>query len=107
MRFNAATLLFASLAAAVPLEGADDAAYLETRAGPAIDPHVYIIDKPVTSGSGCPAGKASVIFDKDFQAFSVNFDEYVVQTGPAPLKAADSVKNCKITLHVGFDRGYT
>lgn len=105
MRLNTFTVLFAGLAAAAPLD--DSSIHLESRAGPAIDPHVYIIDKPVTSGTGCPSGKATVIFDKDFQAFSVNFDEYLVQTGPSPLKAADSIKNCKVTLHIGYDKGYT
>ncbi|KAH0551160.1 hypothetical protein GP486_007504 [Trichoglossum hirsutum] len=107
MRFTAAPLFFAVLAAAVPLETSEDVAFLESRAGPAIDPHLFIIDTPVTSGTGCPRGSASVVFDKDFQAFTVNFDKYQVQTGPAPLTGADSVKNCKVTLLVGFDKGYT
>lgn len=104
MRLIAASLFVAGLAAAIPLE---DAAFLESRGGPAIDPHVFIIDKPLTSGTGCPSGTATVIFDNDFQAFSVNFDHYAVSTGPAPLTVSDSIKNCKITLHIGFDKGLT
>lgn len=105
MLFTAVSLLLAGLVAAVPLETSEDVAFLESRQ--AINPDVRILEKPVVNGNGCPSGSASVVFDKDLQAFSVNFDKYNVQTGPAPLKPSDSIKNCKVTVRVGFRKGYT
>lgn len=111
MRFTAATVLLAGLAglaASIPLDVSESAVTLDARAGgPPIDPHLWIIDPPKPSGPGCPPGSAAVIFDKDLQAFTVNFDKYTVATGPAPLKSSDGTKTCKITLHIGFDKGWT
>ena len=104
MRFTALSLLFAGLATAAPLGTSEDVAFLESRQ---ISPNLKILALPDPSGTGCPRGTASVVFDPWFQSFTINFDEYFVQTGPAPLKPSDSIKFCKVTVLVGFTKGLT
>jgi len=103
MRFTIVSLLFAGLAAAAPVDTSVDVD-LETRQ---INPDLRIIGAPVANGNGCPKGTASIIFDNHEQTFTISFDQYTAQTGPAPLKPSDSIKNCKVTMLVGFTKGYT
>lgn len=103
---NVVSVLFAGLAAAAPLEGNEAAAFeIDTRQ--VINPDLKILSTPVVSGTGCPPGTGHVIFDKDFQAFTVSFDKYEVTTGPAPLVPSNSVKGCRITIHLGYTKGLT
>ncbi|AEO60608.1 hypothetical protein MYCTH_2069031 [Thermothelomyces thermophilus ATCC 42464] len=57
-------------------------------------------------GSGCPAGTADVQIDATKTLLEVTFSEYIVQTGPG-TKAADWRKNCKLTLNMEFDEGFS
>ena len=108
MRLVINPLLLVGLASAIPYENSEDAALIESRAGgPAIDPHLYIVGTPYTSGTGCPAGTANVTFNKEAQMITVNYNAFQVQTGPAPLTAKDSAQSCKLTLDVRYDRGHT
>ena len=92
MRLTAVPFLLAGLSSAIPFEASDDVALIESRAGgPAIDPHLYIVGKPYTSGTGCPKGTAEVEFDKDAQTITVSYSAFQVATGPAPLTAEKSL----------------
>lgn len=57
-------------------------------------------------GSGCPAGTADVQIDATKTLLEVTFSEYIIQTGP-DTKAADWRKNCKLTLNLEFDEGFS
>jgi hypothetical protein len=108
MRLTVVSLLLAGFACAVPLEAVEDAAAIESRAGgPDVDPHLFIVGTPYTSGTGCPKGTANVTYDKDAQTITVNFDVFQVATGPAPLTADKSAKGCKLTVSMTYDQGYT
>lgn len=94
MRFS--SLLFAGLAAALPADNL-------VAPSPAIS-DVRIID--ITAiGSGCPAGHAFVNVDATGTIFDVAFDEYIVSVGPGS-SAADSRKNCRISINLEFPSGF-
>lgn len=57
-------------------------------------------------GSGCPYGSADVRTDPSNTALEVRLSEYVVRTG-ANTGAADWRKNCKITLNLEYDAGFS
>ncbi|KAK4041925.1 hypothetical protein C8A01DRAFT_45006 [Parachaetomium inaequale] len=57
-------------------------------------------------GSGCPSGTADVQIDATKTLLEVTFSEYIIQTGPG-TKAADWRKNCKLTLNLEFDEGFS
>jgi len=108
MRLTAVPFLLAGLSSAIPFEASDDVALIESRAGgPAIDPHLYIVGKPYTSGTGCPKGTAEVEFDKDAQTITVSYSAFQVATGPAPLTAEKSAQSCKLVVNVKYDQGVT
>jgi len=105
--FALVSALLAGSAFGAPVIPGEPITAVEARAGPPGNFDFWIIDKPKASGTGCPGNTATVTWDKTLQIFVVDFDQYLVQTGPAPLIASNSVKNCKITLHVGYTKGYT
>lgn len=97
MRFLS-SLLFAGAAYAAVI--AKDS--LAAPAPPASD--IKIIN--VTAiGSGCPAGHAYVNVDATGTIFDVAFDKYIVTAGPGS-SAADSRKNCRISINLQFPAGY-
>lgn len=98
--------VLAGLAVAAPLED-HEPSYFEIDGRTVINPNLKILTTPVVSGTGCPPGTGHVIFDKDFQAFTVSFDKYEVTTGPAPLGPSNSIKGCRISLHLGYTKGLT
>ena len=107
MRLTAIPHFFLGLAAAVPLGASEDVAMIESRQGPPIDPHLFFVGTPVTSGSGCPTSKSTtILFDKDAQTITIGYNEFQVETGPA-LTAKSSTKNCKLTANMKFDEGLT
>jgi hypothetical protein len=57
-------------------------------------------------GSGCPAGTADVQIDSTKTLLEVTFSEYIIQTGPG-TKASEWRKNCKLTLNLEFDEGFS
>lgn len=57
-------------------------------------------------GSGCPAGSADVQIDATKTLMEVTFSEYIIQTGP-DTRASDWRKNCKLTLNLEFDEGFS
>jgi hypothetical protein len=57
-------------------------------------------------GSGCPYGSADVWADTSNTAIEVRLKDYVVRTGPN-TEAADWRKNCKITLNLQYDPGFS
>ncbi|KAL2120096.1 hypothetical protein VTJ04DRAFT_4122 [Mycothermus thermophilus] len=57
-------------------------------------------------GSGCPYGSADVWADTSNTAIEVRLKDYVVRTGPN-TQAADWRKNCKITLNLQYDPGFS
>ena len=107
MRFTATPIFLAGLAAAAPFDGFEDAASIEARAGPPIDPHLFIVGTPYTSGTGCPKGTVTVEIDLPQQLMTVNFDAFQVETGPAPLTAKKSAQSCKLTINMKYDAGWT
>jgi len=109
MRLTAVPLFLVALASAFPFETEEDGlAAIESRAGgPAIDPHLFIIGKPYTSGTGCPNDTAIVDFDRDAQTITVSYSAFQVATGPYPLTADKSAKSCKLVVNIQYDRGTT
>lgn len=91
MRFLS-TLLFSSLAAAVPLEAV------------APEPGAVRIVSVSAIGSGCPAGHAFATVDSTGTIFDVAFDQYVVEVGPGST-ASDARKNCRVSLNIDFPQG--
>jgi hypothetical protein len=57
-------------------------------------------------GSGCPYGSADVTVTDSNTALDIRLSEYVVRTGPNTM-AADWRKNCKVTLNLEYDAGFT
>ncbi|KAL2267802.1 hypothetical protein VTJ83DRAFT_5079 [Remersonia thermophila] len=57
-------------------------------------------------GSGCPYGSADVWTDSSNTALEIRLKEYVVRTGPN-TRAEDWRKNCKITLNLEYDAGFS
>lgn len=57
-------------------------------------------------GSGCPYGSADVQADPSNTALDIQLSDYVVQSGPG-VSAAEYRKNCKITLNLEYDAGFS
>jgi hypothetical protein len=57
-------------------------------------------------GSGCPYGSADVWTDPSNTAIEIRLSEYVVRSGPNTM-AADWRKNCKLTLNLEYDSGFS
>ncbi|KAK4209649.1 hypothetical protein QBC37DRAFT_351456 [Rhypophila decipiens] len=57
-------------------------------------------------GSGCPYGSADVQADPSNTALNIQLSEYIVQSGPG-VSAAEYRKNCKITLNLEYDSGFS
>ncbi|KAK5652945.1 hypothetical protein OQA88_9424 [Cercophora sp. LCS_1] len=57
-------------------------------------------------GTGCPYGTASVRVDPGNTAFEISLSDYIVKTGPNTM-ASDWRKNCKLTLNLSYDPGYS
>lgn len=98
MRFSA--LIFAGTAAAAVISPARD-----TLTAPAPAPSDIKILGVTAIGSGCPAGHAVVNVDATGTIFDVAFDKYIVTAGPGS-SAADSRKNCRISINLQFPSGY-
>ena len=57
-------------------------------------------------GTGCPRGTADVQVDPSKTLLRITFSDFVVQTGPG-TQASDWRKNCKLTLNMQFDQGFS
>lgn len=58
------------------------------------------------AGSGCPAGSLYGQMGRDYNAFQLNFDSFVAESGPGiPLTA--SRKNCAISATLEFPAGWS
>jgi hypothetical protein len=65
-------------------------------------PGSITVEVLTVSGSGCPAGTATVAMSADNEAFTVTYSDFLVQAhGP------DVRKTCEITLRVHHPEGYT
>jgi hypothetical protein len=69
-------------------------------------PDKIIIDVATVNGSGCRPGSAAVAVSEDNEAFTVTYSEFLAQVGPG-IPAADSRKNCQISLKVHVPSGFT
>lgn len=91
------------LAAAAPSNGIK-ARGLTVPTGP-VPENVRVVGVSLL-GSGCPAGTADVQIDATKTLLEVTFSEYIIQTGP-DTRASDWRKNCKLTLNMEFDEGFS
>jgi len=57
-------------------------------------------------GTGCPYGSADVEANPSNTALEIQLSDYVVQTG-ANVSASEWRKNCKITLNLQYDTGFS
>ncbi|KAM7206373.1 secreted protein [Naviculisporaceae sp. PSN 640] len=57
-------------------------------------------------GSGCPYETADVRADPSNTALDISLSDYVVQSGPG-VAASEWRKNCKITLNLEYDAGFS
>jgi hypothetical protein len=66
----------------------------------------YVRIRNITyAGSGCPVGTVAENISPDFNAFTLEFDSFVAETGPGhPL--SDSRKNCSIVLSIDHPYGW-
>ncbi|SES01384.1 protein of unknown function [Lentzea xinjiangensis] len=65
-------------------------------------PGPVTIDVESLSGSGCPAGSATVAMSGDNQAFTVTYSDFLVQGNGGEAK-----KSCTIALRITHAAGYT
>jgi hypothetical protein len=99
MRFITA-LFTAGLAAALPAPDSP----LVVPPSPQ-DVGVKILNITAT-GTGCPQGSSIINLDSTGTIFDVAFDQYVVTVGPSS-SAADSRKNCRVSINLSFNQGYS
>ncbi|HZG05111.1 MAG TPA: DUF4360 domain-containing protein [Streptomyces sp.] len=69
-------------------------------------PEAAEINVVTVNGSGCPAGTATVAMSPGNTAFTVTYDEYLVQVGMA-AGPTDFRKNCQLNLRIDVPAGYT
>lgn len=81
------------------------AAVLAPRTAAAAPRNLKVISSSVF-GSGCPYGSADIQTDPSNTALEVRLSDYIVQTGPN-VGASEWRKNCKITLNLEYDAGYS
>jgi hypothetical protein len=94
MYWQSALALFLGLVAAVPAPA------------PAPAPEKVKVHSVKLLGSGCPPGSADVTVDATGTLFEATFSKFIVQTGPK-TQSSDWRKNCKLTMNMEFDSGYS
>jgi len=81
------------------------ALFLSTSAMAAQPPWVTI--QGITyAGTGCPAGSVSQNISNDYKAFTLLFDEYVVEAGPG-VSRREGRKACQINVDMQFPQGWS
>jgi len=69
-----------------------------------IPPSINGQPNPSYGGSGCPAGSARTVVSPDLKAFTIIFDNYIVNA--AGSNAMDR-KNCQILVNLNFPQGWS
>jgi len=64
-----------------------------------------VIDVVTANGSGCKPETTKVVPAPDNTAFTVTYNDYIVETGPSTPSLVR--KNCQITLDVHVPQGFT
>lgn len=91
-----------TLLSAVASASLATAAAIEPRSAPR---NLKVIGLSVL-GTGCPYGSADVQTDPSNTELEVRLSDYIVQTG-ANVPASEWRKNCKITMNLEYDAGFS
>lgn len=69
-------------------------------------PDQITVELVTINGSGCPRNTATVAVSPDHEAFTVAYNEYLVQTGPG-ISPIEARKNCQLSVKVHVPNGIT
>ncbi len=72
----------------------------------AASPPWVTIDSVKYAGTGCPAGSVMENLSDDYKAFSLMFDDYVVEAGPG-VSRREMRKACQINVDLKFPQGWS
>jgi hypothetical protein len=91
----------ARLGSALVVAGLSMAAYAD---GP--NPNEVYVNNIVHAGTGCPIGSVASDISEDAKAFTLLFDNYLVEAGPG-IPRGESRKFCQLTVNLHVPQGWS
>jgi hypothetical protein len=70
------------------------------------NPDEVYVNNIVHAGTGCPVGTVATDISEDAKAFTLLFDQYLVEAGPG-IPLSESRKFCQVTLNLHVPQGWS